>query len=188
MKAIIPTATDCQMQYMDRKGQSHRSGKIKKAFSLLLLVLAIFSTGCDEEIKSQKPSQVTSEQMSEMMEEMMEQTQEVSVPLVLSARFRVKPSKRELFLKLAGAALEPTRKEPGNISYSFYEESSNPNSFIYFEEWQSYEALAAHLARPYTQALLSRFNEIVEGEPNVRIYDIRGVTYELIDPMENPMF
>jgi len=181
MKAKFPT--DSQMQYIDHLGQS-----LRKAFSLLLLVLAISSTGCEEEIKSQKPPQRTTEAMLEMMEQMMEETQEVSVPLVLSARFRVKPSKRELFLKLATATLEPTRKEPGNISYSFYEESSDPNSFIYFEEWKSYEALATHLALPHTQALLSRFNEIVDGEPNIRLYDIRGVTYELIEPMENPMF
>lgn len=185
-KAKFPT--DCQMPYINPKSQSHRSGKIRKAFSLLLLVLAISSTGCEEELKSQESPQGTTKPMSEMMEQMMEQTLEVSVPLVLSARFRVKPSKRDVFLRLATATLEPTRKEPGNISYSFYEESSDPNSFIYFEEWQSYEALAAHLAQPYTQALLSRFNEIVDGEPNVRIYDIRGVTYELIEPMENPMF
>ncbi|MGK7903929.1 MAG: putative quinol monooxygenase [Hormoscilla sp.] len=171
------------MPYMNPQSQS-----LKKAFSWLLLVVALFSTGCEEDLKSQESPQRTTSAMSEMMEQMMEETQEVSVPLVLSARFRVKPSKRSLFLRLATATLEPTRKEPGNISYSFYEESSDPNSFIYFEEWQSYEALATHLAQPYTQALLSRFNEIVDGEPKIRIYDIRGVTYELIEPMENPMF
>lgn len=165
-----------------------KSQSLKKAFSWLLLVAALFSTGCEEELKGQESPQGTTKPMPEMMEQMMEETQMVSVPLVLSARFRIKPSKRDVFLRLATATLEPTRKEPGNISYSFYEESSDPNSFIYFEEWQSYEALATHLALPHTQALLSRFNELVDGEPNIRIYDISGVTYELIEPMENPMF
>ena len=100
-------------------------------------------------------------------------------PIVVAARFRVKPERRSLFLELAEAALEPTRREPGNISYSLYEETTVPHSFILFEEWESREDLDLHLKLPHTKRLLDRFPELVDGEANIRIYDIENVTYGL---------
>ncbi len=108
-----------------------------------------------------------------------EEMKPVEVPLVLSARFKIKPEKRDEFLKLATATLEPTRKEEGNISYSFYEESTVPNSFIYFEEWRSRKDLAFHLQQPYTKNLLDKFSDLADGEGNIRVYDIKSLTYGL---------
>ncbi|MDJ0797196.1 MAG: putative quinol monooxygenase [Calothrix sp. MO_167.B12] len=104
---------------------------------------------------------------------------QVDVPIVLAGRYKIKPEKRERFLELAQAGVEPTRKESGNISYSFYEEAGVKNSFIYFEEWQSREALAEHLNQPYIVPLLKEFPEMVDGEVDVRIYDIEAITYGL---------
>ena len=103
----------------------------------------------------------------------------VDVPIVLAGRYKIKPEKREHFFELANPGLEQTRQEPGNISYSFYEESGVPNSFIYFEEWQSREALKEHLEKPYIQPLLAEFADLVDGEADVRVYDIKSLTYGL---------
>ena len=99
--------------------------------------------------------------------------------IVLAGRYKINPGKRERFLELAKAGLEPTRKEPGNISYSFYEEAGVPNSFIYFEEWQSREALVEHLKQPYITPLLKEFSDLVDGEADVRVYDIKSLSYGL---------
>jgi len=104
------------------------------------------------------------------------QTQEILVPVVLAATFKVKPEKRELFVKLATAALKPTRSEPGCISYSFYEKYNVPNTFLYFEEWKSRKAIAEHIKKPYVQDIIDRFDEILEDDPDIKIYDIDRVT------------
>ncbi|WP_088242600.1 putative quinol monooxygenase, partial [Calothrix rhizosoleniae] len=98
---------------------------------------------------------------------------------LLAGRYKIKPEKRERFLELAQAVVESTRQESGNISYSFYEEVGVTNSFIYFEEWQSKEALAEHLHQPYIIPLLKEFPEMVDGEIDVKIYDIEAITYGL---------
>jgi quinol monooxygenase YgiN len=103
----------------------------------------------------------------------------VDIPVVVAGKFQIKPEKRELFLELATSILEPSRKEAGVISYSFYEESTVPNSFIYFEEWQSREALSQHLKADYTQKLFDVFSEIIDREPDIKVYDIASLTYEL---------
>lgn len=144
-------------------------------FSVLLSV-AVFSAGCTTSVSRQETQDVSSNQIQELAQ----QEDQVDVPVVLAARFKIKPDKREQFLELATATLEPTRTtEEGNISYSFYEESTVPNSFIYFEEWESREALAIHLKKPYTEQLLEKFPEMLDGEANIRVYDIENVTYGL---------
>ena len=103
----------------------------------------------------------------------------VDVPIVLSGRYKIKPEKRERFLELAQAGVKQTREEAGNISYGFYEEHDMPNSFIYFEEWESRAALAEHLKQAYITPLIEEFSELVDGEADVRIYDIKNLTYGL---------
>ncbi len=149
----------------------------KQAFFTFLL-FTIFSTGCAASVVS-KPIQEVSPKETQKIA----QAPPVDVPVVLAARFKIKPGKRNLFLQLAKATLEPTRVEKGSISYSFYEESSVPNSFIYFEEWKSREALAEHLKTPYTQRLLKQFPNMLDGEPNIRVYDIKSLTYGLGEGM-----
>ncbi|MEM7715666.1 MAG: putative quinol monooxygenase [Cyanobacteria bacterium P01_A01_bin.68] len=110
---------------------------------------------------------------------MSQQTSTVEIPIVLAGRYKIKSDKRERFLELANSGLEPSRAESGNISYSFYEEAGTPNSFIYFEEWKSREALVEHLKQPYVTPLLEEFSELVDGDANVRVYDIHSLTYGL---------
>lgn len=107
------------------------------------------------------------------------QTNSPTVPVVVASRFELKPEKREFFLDVATKAIEPSRAEPGNISYSFYEDPNVPNSFIYFEEWKSHEALKEHLQQPYTKAVVGNFSDLVQGEVDVKVYDIKALTTKL---------
>jgi len=147
----------------------------KKAFQtfLSLLTITVIATACN---LSAVVGNKNSEPVADRGDRERIETQEVSVPVVLAATLKVKPEKRELFLKLATATLEPTRAEIGSISYSFYEESNVPNTFLYFEEWTSREALAKHLEKPYVKDLIDRFPEILEADPDVKVYDIDRVT------------
>lgn len=147
----------------------------KKAFQtfLSLLTITVIATACN---LSAVVGNKNSEPVADRGDRERIETQEVSVTVVLAATLKVKPEKRELFLKLATATLEPTRAEIGSISYSFYEESNVPNTFLYFEEWTSREALAKHLEKPYVKDLIDRFPEILEADPDVKVYDIDRVT------------
>lgn len=127
--------------------------------------------------------QLVQEVANKKPQELMIPEQQVEVPVVLASRFKVKPEKRETFLKLATAALEPTRAEAGVISYSFYEEANAKNSFIYFEEWKSRAALEQHLNAPYVTRLLENFPNLLDGEANIKVYDIKSLSHGLDSSM-----
>lgn len=105
--------------------------------------------------------------------------EKVDVPIVVAGKFRIKPEKREEFIELSSSALEPTLSEAGVISYGFYEDSNLKNNFLFFEEWKSREALKLHLEASYLEKLLQKFPEFINGEPNIRVYEINKVDYEL---------
>ena len=104
-------------------------------------------------------------------------TEFMGLPVAVSSRFVVKPEKREEFIKLAAEATKQTRNEPGNLSYNVYEETTYPNSFIFFEEWKSRGSLDKHLATPYAKSIVDQFSELVEGEPSLRIYYIERTEF-----------
>jgi len=108
-----------------------------------------------------------------------QQDSNANLPLVVANRFEIKPEQRDLFLKLATAALAPTRAEPGCISYGFYEQPTEKNSFLYYEEWKDRTALIEHLQKPYVQPLLTKFSEIIKGSLVVRVYTTNSISNEL---------
>lgn len=99
--------------------------------------------------------------------------------VVVASRFEIKPEKREVFLDVATKALESSCSEPGNITYGFYEDPNVRNSFIYFEEWKSREALAQHLKQPYAKAVVDNFPDFVKGTVDFKVYDIKSLTTKL---------
>lgn len=105
--------------------------------------------------------------------------QKVEVPVVLAGKYKIKPEKRERFLELARPGLKATLQEPGNISYDLYEDIQQPNTFIYFEEWQSREALQEHLKQPYIVPLIEEISDLLAEQPNVRVYDVDKLSYGL---------
>ena len=65
--------------------------------------------------------------------------------ILVSGTISLDPAKTEAF----HAALEPllagTRQEPGNVSYGFYADPHEAGTYRIFEEWESQEAIDAHM-------------------------------------------
>jgi quinol monooxygenase YgiN len=47
------------------------------------------------------------------------------------------------------ALVEPSRREPGCLSYELFQSTHNLNLFIFFECWQTREDLERHLESPH---------------------------------------
>lgn len=60
------------------------------------------------------------------------------------ARAVVKEGQEDAFVSVAKVLVEATRKEPGCISYTFYQSPMSPVSFIFYEEYKDGEAFNNH--------------------------------------------
>ena len=95
--------------------------------------------------------------------------------IVVAVRVHVKAGKREEFIKLAQGMLEPSRDEKGCISYNFYADTQDANAFIYFEEWESGEALKQHTRSAHYSRYTDQVPPLLERPAEVRVYTVSKV-------------
>lgn len=79
-----------------------------------------------------------------------------------------KPEKRDELMRILAAQVAPTRAEPGCINYDFHCDKSDPNIFIFYENFVSQEALDEHLKKVHLKPLMDRLDELLAEPVNIR--------------------
>ncbi|MEW6211281.1 MAG: putative quinol monooxygenase [Acidobacteriota bacterium] len=90
------------------------------------------------------------------------------------ARIIARPDKVEELRSLLAGLIEPTRKEPGCISYELLQNRHDPVDLTFVEEWESDAALDAHLATEHIREALAKVPKLVAAEPDIRRYSLVG--------------
>lgn len=80
--------------------------------------------------------------------------------ILIIAKSKVKEGKREAFYNMAKELEAESRKEPGCISYTLYEDIHDPLQFCYVEAWKDQEAISIHNQSPHFTRLVPLMNEI----------------------------
>jgi quinol monooxygenase YgiN len=94
----------------------------------------------------------------------------VSIRVV--ARLVVQSQHIDAFKEGAMGAIAPTRKEPGCRSYTLLQNNADPTDFTFVEEWDSADALAAHMKTPHIGAFLGKCGPMLAGAPDIRQYTL----------------
>jgi quinol monooxygenase YgiN len=87
--------------------------------------------------------------------------------IVVIARAKIRPEKRDGFLAAASACVETSRAESGNIAYDVYESATETNAFVVLERWKSHEDNRAHLQSAHTQDFLRAMAQSVAEMPRI---------------------
>jgi len=95
--------------------------------------------------------------------------------IVIGGRFKVRPECRTDMVDLATSLYAPSRSEKGCLHYSCYQDAGDPDSFLFFEEWESQEAIDQHFQTPYFAAFMSRFPDMIIGQPIIKLYSVDSV-------------
>ena len=86
------------------------------------------------------------------------------------ARIKAKPEKVGEVRELLRGLVEPTRKEPGCISYELLQNREDPTDFTFVEEWESDAALESHAASDHLKAIGPKLQPVVVDAPDIRTY------------------
>jgi quinol monooxygenase YgiN len=90
---------------------------------------------------------------------------------VIVARLRVRPEHRAAFLKASVAIIAGTRAEAGCLLYALHEDVHDPNSFLFYEEWQDRAAIDAHFAEAHFLAFGEAIGDAVI-EKSLAIHEV----------------
>jgi quinol monooxygenase YgiN len=86
------------------------------------------------------------------------------------AKVKARPDKVSELRSILTSLVEPTRKEPGCISYTLLQNNEDPTDFVLVEEWQSSTALQSHFATKHFRDALVKLPNLVAAEPDIQRY------------------
>jgi quinol monooxygenase YgiN len=89
--------------------------------------------------------------------------------IVITGKARIKPEFRAKMLEVGTEQVRNSRAEAGCISYNFYEDALEPNSFFFYEEWKDQEAVDFHFRQTYCLAFIRTARDIALEEPAIII-------------------
>ncbi len=90
------------------------------------------------------------------------------------ARIVARPGKIEELGALLRGLIEPTRKEPGCVTYELLQNKTDPTDFTFVEEWRSEADLDAHLQSAHLRHARSKLPELAAADPDIRRYTVVG--------------
>ncbi len=79
-----------------------------------------------------------------------------------------RPETREKLFKILSSFVAPTRSEPGCVNYDFHCDAEDPNTFVFYGNFTSPEALESHLAMPYLKPLIDHADELLAKPVQIR--------------------
>jgi quinol monooxygenase YgiN len=72
------------------------------------------------------------------------------------------------------ALIEPTRKEPGCITYFLLNNRQAPEEFTFIEHWESPQALSDHLSSDHIKRALQQMQDLLAAPPDIQQYERIG--------------
>jgi quinol monooxygenase YgiN len=100
--------------------------------------------------------------------------------IVVVARVRTDPAKRDALVRVGQAVAEASRQESGCINYRLYEDTEQENEFVFVEEWESDEALQRHFATSHVRDFMRAIRATIVAPPDVKFHTIAS-TMDLAD-------
>jgi quinol monooxygenase YgiN len=82
--------------------------------------------------------------------------------LTVIAHMRAKPGKQQELNDALVALVEPTTQEDGYVNYDLHQGVEDPAVFYFYENWESADALDAHLQTPHLVEFAGRLDELLD--------------------------
>lgn len=93
-------------------------------------------------------------------------------PLRVVARINAKSDKIDEVRELLSTLVEPTRTEPGCITYDLLQNRNDPTDFTFVEEWASESDLDSHSMSDHLKELRPKLEPFVTAPPDIRTYSL----------------
>jgi quinol monooxygenase YgiN len=92
--------------------------------------------------------------------------------IVTVGRVTTDAQRREELVRVGQAVARASRAEEGCIDYRIYQDTENPDEFVFVEEWQSDEALRRHFATPHVTEFMQAILATLAGAPDVKFHTV----------------
>ncbi|WP_338452452.1 putative quinol monooxygenase [Niallia oryzisoli] len=91
--------------------------------------------------------------------------------IIIHANIKVNEPYREIFLEEARLVTKQSQAESGNISYQYYENPEEVNSFIFVEKWNDEEAIQLHEETSHFKRFINVVEPIVAEPIHAELFE-----------------
>jgi quinol monooxygenase YgiN len=81
--------------------------------------------------------------------------------LTVIATIKAKPGRSDELKRELLQLIAPTRQEDGCINYDLHQDSEDPSTFVFYENWTSLAALEKHLQSPHILSYLEKEEQLL---------------------------
>ncbi len=82
--------------------------------------------------------------------------------LTVVASMKAAPGRREELKAALQSLIEPTSQEDGYVNYDLHQGVEDPDTFVFYENWESAEALDAHLGTPHLVQFAEKSSDLLD--------------------------
>ena len=90
--------------------------------------------------------------------------------ITVAGTVQINPEHRAEVVQAALGMAQTTQSEAGCITYKFYADLEDPNTFLIFEIWETDEALAQHFQTDHMKTFQQQLPKFVAGPMDIRHY------------------
>jgi quinol monooxygenase YgiN len=88
------------------------------------------------------------------------------------ARMKAQQGKESRMQQELAALIDPTRSEPGCISYILHQSAEDKTSFMFYEHWADKKDLDEHLKKPYIKTFMDRAAQLLDGPVQITLWNL----------------
>lgn len=92
--------------------------------------------------------------------------------IVINGRMKLRPERHGDAVTAAAEMAATSRSEPGCRQYRLGEDLEDRSVLLLVEEWESDEALEAHLAAPHFRVFSKTLGEVLDGDPELTRFEV----------------
>ena len=127
-----------------------------KKFSVILMVLTVMSVmSCENSKKNEV-----------VVESVVPATPKKEKKVVV-ARVTVKDGQEAAFTAVGNVLVEATRKEAGCLFYTLYQSTTDPRTFVFYEEYKDQAAFDFHSNSDHFKAFAGAIGDMLDGDLQV---------------------
>jgi len=87
--------------------------------------------------------------------------------VIITAKVRLQPGTSERFLEAVRVMQPQVMNDPGAIQYSLHRSADDPDTFIFYERYESEEAFAYHLSTGHFKSLAGTIDPLMVAPPEL---------------------
>lgn len=91
--------------------------------------------------------------------------------IVITAAFKAKAGQEKALEEILKSVIPDVQNEGGTVMYTLHRSAANHGAFLFYEKYKDQDALNFHSTTPYFKALGGKMKDLLDGKPQIVIYE-----------------